>query len=187
MVLVSIVIGLAITHILSALSTCVHRLRGQGEPIHLDAIYLFWVGFILIWLVSFWWWEFKFQEIRTEWSYGLYLFIIGYAISLFLLATILVPNRMQGVVRTFDYFIAGRKWFFGALLFVQAIDIVDAFLKGVEWGIRPQSLVFYVFTIGPAIAGFLFERRSIQLGAAGIAFAAQVIYMFLEMGILGSW
>jgi len=52
MVLVSIVIGLAITHLLSALAACVHRLRGRGEPIELDAVYLLWIVYVLVWLIS---------------------------------------------------------------------------------------------------------------------------------------
>ncbi|MFO7587472.1 MAG: hypothetical protein R6X22_05310 [Gemmatimonadota bacterium] len=97
-VLVSIVIGLAITHLLNALAAGVHRLRGHGEPLRLEAVYLLWVGTLLTWLVSFWWWEFKFQEIEPEWSFGLYLFVISYTVALFLLAAVLVPNRLAGVV-----------------------------------------------------------------------------------------
>jgi hypothetical protein len=69
MVLVSIIIGLAITHVLSALAAAIHRLRGHGDPIRLESVYLLWTGFVLIWLVSFWWWEFKFQDIERAWSY----------------------------------------------------------------------------------------------------------------------
>lgn len=48
MVLVSIVIGLALTHVLSALGAAVHRFRGHGSPIRLEAVYLLWVGFTLL-------------------------------------------------------------------------------------------------------------------------------------------
>src|SRR5210317_292897 len=140
MVLVSIVVALAIAHLLTALSECVRRVRGEGEPIKLDAVFLLWVGYVLIWLISFWWWEFKFQEVVTAWSFGLYLFVIGYAISLFMLAEILVPHRMKGVTDTYIDFVDGRKWFFGTLVFVQAIDIVDTYLKGIEWVMRPASV-----------------------------------------------
>ena len=136
MVLVSIVIALAIAHLLTALSECVRRFRGKGEPIKLDAVFLLWVGDILIWLISFWWWEFKYQEVVAAWSFGLYLFVIGYAISLFMLVEILVPHRMKGVTDTYADFKGGRKWFFGMLLLVQAIDVVDTYLKGFEWVAR---------------------------------------------------
>lgn len=187
MVLVSIVVALAIAHLLTALGECVRRFRGKGEPIKLDAVFLLWVGYVLIWLISFWWWEFEFQEVVTEWSFGLYLFVIGYAISLFILAEILAPNRMQGVTDTYADFRDGRKWFFGTLLFVQAIDIFDSFLKSYEWGIRPASLSIIAVTAALAITGFISERRSVQLGVAIIAFASQLFYVFGELDVLGSW
>jgi hypothetical protein len=187
MVLVSIVIGLAITHLLNALAAGVHRLRGHGEPLRLEAVYLLWVGFLLIWLVSFWWWEFKFQEIESEWSFGLYLFVISYAVSLFLLAAVLVPSRLAGVSDSYTYFMDGRTWFFWGLIFLVGLDTVDSFLKSTEWGLRP----FYLFQSGvmlaAAVAGLLSTRRSVQLLGAAAAFAVQMVYMFREVGVLGTW
>ena len=187
MVLVSIVIALAIAHLLTALGECVRRFRGKGEPFKLDAVFLLWIAFVLVWLVSFWWWEFKFQEVVTEWSFGLYLFVIGYAIALFMLAQILVPHRMSGVTDTYVDFMEGRKWFFGTLLLVQAIDSIDTFLKGYDWGVRPAVLTIVVVNIAIAITGFISERRAVQLGVAGVAFTAQFVYLFQELGVLGSW
>ena len=60
----------------------------------------------------------------------LYLFIVAYAISLFLLAVVLVPTSMDGVGDSYAYFMEGRRWFFGVLLVVVALDVVDTFLKG---------------------------------------------------------
>ncbi|MDH3450606.1 MAG: hypothetical protein OEO18_20895 [Gammaproteobacteria bacterium] len=187
MVLVSIIVALAIAHLLTAVADTVHRLRGQGQPIKLDAVFSIWTGYVLIWLVSFWWWEFKFQEVVTNWTFGLYLFVIGYAIVLFMLAAILVPHRMQGVTDTYVYFVKGRRWFFGTYLFANAIDVFDTFFKSYEWGMRPAVWINYSVIIAVAIAAFITERRSIQLGAAVVAFSAQLIYLFQELGVLGSW
>lgn len=187
MVLVSIVIALAIAHLLTAVAEGIHRFRGHGEPIKIDVVFLLWVGFVLIWLVSFWWWEFKFQETAVEWSYGLYLFIISYAIVLFMLAEILVPHRMRGVSDSYAHFMEGRKWFFGTLLLMQAIDVADTFLKGYEWGMRPEVIATYSVTVSVAVVGIISERRSIQIAAAVVAFASQVLYVSQELGVLGSW
>ena len=187
MVLVSIVVALSIAHLLTALSECVRRIRGKGEPIKLDAVFLLWVGYVLIWLVAFWWWEFKFQDVVTAWSFGLYLFVIGYAIGLFMLAEILVPYRMKGVTDTYVDFRDGRKWFFGTFLLVQAIDFFDTYLKGFEWVMRPASVGIVAVTTAAAIIGFVSERRSIQLGIATIAFSSQLLFLFGELGVLGSW
>ena len=82
MALISIVIGLAITHILAGLGAMAHRLRGHSAPIKLDLVYLLWVGTTFIWLVTFWWWEYKFQEIGFVWTLSAYLFVILYATGL---------------------------------------------------------------------------------------------------------
>jgi hypothetical protein len=187
MVLVSIVVGLAVTHLLNALAAGVHRLRGYGPPVRLEAVYLLWVLFLLTWLVSFWWWEFKFQEIESEWTFALYLFIISYAVALFLLSAVLVPNRLVGVDDSYHYFMDVRRWFFGGMLLVVGLDTIDSFLKSTEWGLRPfylfQSSVFVL----AAVVGIISNRRSVQLAAAVACFAMQLIYMFLEVGVLGAW
>ncbi len=187
MVLVSIVIGLGVTHILTALGSAVHRLRGHGPPIRLEATYLLWVGFVLIWLISFWWFEFKFQSIDIEWTFGLYVFVIFYAILLFLMAVVLVPYRMEGVTDSYEYFMAGRPWFFGALFLTNAVDVVDTFLKGADWGLRPIFLTQVAIWVLACVVGVLSERRSVQLGTAATVFTLQLVYAFQELGILGSW
>jgi hypothetical protein len=186
MTLVSIVVGLALTHILSALGSAVHRLR-HGPPIRLDAVYLLWVGFVLAWLLSFWWWEFKFHDLDIKWTFGLYLFVILYAVVLFLMAVILVPRDMDGVHDSYAYFMAGRRWFFGALLVANAVDFADSLLKGITWALRPDYVVQLVLYIAAAALGVASGRRSVQLGIAVVMFALQLVYTWESLDILGSW
>jgi hypothetical protein len=186
MTLVSIVVGLALTHILSALGSAVHRLR-HGPPIRLDAVYLLWVGFVLAWLLSFWWWEFKFHDLDIKWTFGLYLFVILYAVVLFLMAVILVPRDMDGVHDSYAYFMAGRRWFFGALLLADAVDFADSLLKGIAWALRPDYVVQLVVYIAAAALGVASGRRSVQLGIAVVMFALQLVYTWESLDILGSW
>ena len=72
MVLISIIVGLGITHILSSLASAVHPLRGDGPPVQLEVTYLSWVGFVFVWLVTFWWFEFKWNELALEFGFGLF-------------------------------------------------------------------------------------------------------------------
>lgn len=187
MVLVSIIIGLAIAHVLSAFGAAVQRLRGHEPPIRLEAVYLLWVGFLFIWIVSFWWWEFKFQEVAVEWTFGLYLFIVGYAICLFAAAVVLVPDGMAGVEDSFEYLVSGRRWIFGLLLLATAFDVADTFLKGADWGLRPVYMVQTAVIVGACVVALSSTRRRWHLPAAVAAFGVQFIYMFLEVGILGGW
>jgi len=187
MTLVSIVVGLGLTHVLSALGGAVHRLRGHGRPIRLDPVYLIWVVSVLIWLVSFWWWEFKLRDIDIKWTFGIYLFIISYAIALFLMAVILVPQDMKGVDDSYAYFMSGRRWFFGALIAVNLIDIADSTLKGSAWALRPDYLLQVSTFIVASVIGIRSERRSVQLGVAAAILAIQVAYTWYQLDILGGW
>ena len=183
MVLVSIVIGLALTHVLTAIAAGVHRLRGHGAPLTLDPVYLLWVGYVTIWLVSFWWVEYTFREVQ-EWTFGLYLFVISFAILLFLLAAILVPHRLEGVENSYDYFMRGRRWFFGAFIVAVGFDVVDTVLKGADYAAAPTAHWQAGVHFAVGVTGLASGRRSIQLVAACTSFVLQLLYMFQQLGVI---
>jgi hypothetical protein len=187
MVLISIIVGLGLTHVLGALGAAVHRLRGHGLPIRLDATYLLWVGTVLTWLVSFWWFEFKYQEITTQWTLDLYLFVTFYAISLYLMAVILLPAGMKGITDSYEYFMAGRRWFFGAFFVATAFDVVDSFLKGFDWGMQPSYLTLWAIYIAAGIVGIVSKTRGVQRLAAAVPFVSQIVNIFSDLRVLGSW
>lgn len=184
---VSIVVGLAIGHILAALGVAVNRLRGHGKPIRLDVVYLAWVGFLLVWIVSFWWWEYKFHELHTTWTYGLYLFVLLYAMTLFFLAVLLVPRGMRDLDDSYDWFMADRRWFFATIVFAMVIDLLDSWVKSVEWAFRPWYLLWFATVLVGAIVGVRSENRRVQQVLAVALFVYQVIYTGLELNVLGRW
>jgi len=187
MALVSIVVGLGLTHILSALGVAIHRLRGHGAPIKLDPVYLVWVLSTLILLVSFWWWEFKLQETEIAWSFPVYVFVITYSITYFLIAVILVPDRMEGLSDSFEHFVSVRHWFFGVLLANLFLDIYDTALKGVAWLMRPAYVVPAAIYFSIYVAGMLTKRRSAHLALAILFLATNVLYILLALNVLGRW
>lgn len=183
MVLVSIVIGLALAHVLTAIAAGVHRLRGHGTPLTLDPVYLLWVGYVLLWLVSFWWVEYTFREVH-DWTFGLYLFVISFAILLFLLAAILVPHRLEGVEDSYTYFMKGRRWFFGAFIVGVGFDVADTVLKGSEYAAAPTAHWHAGVYLVVAVVGLASTRQIVQLVAACTAFALSALYMFQQLGVI---
>jgi hypothetical protein len=113
--------------------------------------------------------------------------VILYAVVLFLMAVILVPRDMDGVHDSYAYFMAGRRWFFGALLVANAVDFADSLLKGMAWALRPDYVVQLVAYIAAAALGVASGRRSVQLGIAVVMFALQLVYTWESLDILGSW
>lgn len=124
-IVMGMVIGLGVTRLLSGVARTVqHPTQYRLYPVHLA-----WVASVLLMLVHFWWWEFDLYRVEN-WTFGKYLFIIGYAIVLFLLCAFLFPDSMQDYRSYEDYFYARRGWFFGLLGATYLLDLVDTLLKG---------------------------------------------------------
>jgi len=66
----------------------------------------------------------------SDWTMGLYLFLVCYAVTLFLLQAVLVPRTWDGVMSLKDYFLERRAWFYSLLGFVTILDMIDSYLKG---------------------------------------------------------
>jgi hypothetical protein len=130
MVLTSIIIGLGITYILIGLGTMIERITGHGAPLRLSWPHATWLVTLFVWMVSFWWWEFRLLALVKSWTLAHYFFIITYAVILFLLAVLLLPREWAAINNLDDYFLSKRRWFYSLYLIATVADIVDAWLKG---------------------------------------------------------
>ncbi len=127
-IVMGMVVGLGITRLLAGYAGLIqHPTRAR-----LSAIHLLWGLSILIELVLFWWWEFELYGVKT-WTFGLFAFLIGYAVTLYLLAALIFPDKIDEYEGYEDYFLKRRHWFFGILAVTFALDIVDTLLKGAPY------------------------------------------------------
>ncbi|TGQ38552.1 MULTISPECIES: hypothetical protein [unclassified Mesorhizobium] len=126
-IVMGMVIGLGVTRLLSGLARIIQH-PGQYR---LYLVHLAWVGSVLLMLVHFWWWEFGLYALQT-WTFGKYLFIIFYAVTLFMLCALLFPDSMLDYTSYEDFFYSRRVWFFGLLGATYLLDVVDTMLKGPE-------------------------------------------------------
>jgi hypothetical protein len=127
----AIVLGLALTHVLSGGGRVVHRLAGYGSPIQLDWIHLTWVAHVFSWIVFFWWYSYSWTT-RFEWSLLVFVFLIFYAVTLYLMCVVLVPSDMDDVTDFATYFMSLRTWFFGGVMLLIAVDFADTAVKGMD-------------------------------------------------------
>ncbi len=130
MVLISIIVGLAMAHLLDGVGGIIDRRSGKGPELKLSVAHGAWLVFTFVWLVQLWWREFRFSELHPQWTIELYLFLVTYAVALFLPAVILVPRSWGGVESLDRYFLERRAWFYSGLLAVIVLDVVDSYLKG---------------------------------------------------------
>jgi hypothetical protein len=124
-IVMGMVVGLGVARLLSGVARIIqHPTQYPLYPVHLA-----WVLSVLLLLAHFWWWEFDLFHLE-HWTFGKYLFLIGYAVTLFLLCALLFPDSMLDYRGYEDFFYARRGWFFGLLALSYALDIIDTLLKG---------------------------------------------------------
>lgn len=127
-IVMGMVVGLGITRMLmGTMGIIQHASRPK-----LSIIHLLWAGSILLELVFFWWWEFELSAF-TNWSFGVFFFLILYAVTLFLLGALLFPDKLDGYDGYWDFFVRRRHWFFGIFALTFALDVVDTLIKGAPY------------------------------------------------------
>lgn len=181
MVLTSIIIGLGITHLLTGFAAAIERLAGARDHIRVSVTHACWAGFVFIWLVSFWWWQFRLLGLVSTWTIGRYLFIMAYAVVLYLLAVMLVPRDWDAVGDLDSYFLLKRGWFFSLFLIANLLDLVDSLLKG-GWtymvGTGPMAVGLLAATIPAVIIGITSTNVRVHASMAVVLFVWQIVLLF---------
>lgn len=124
-ILVSLILGLAITRVLSGLSRRI-QLPSRTEGMYTQIV---WAAVILLGAVHFWWWEFGLRSVG-EWHFGTYFFLLTYASLNFLMATLIFPDSVPGHAESESFFMERRRWFFGLFAASFGFDLIDTLIKG---------------------------------------------------------
>lgn len=124
-IVLGMVVGLGLTHLLRQAARIIeHPGRKRVYWVH-----LLWAASMFLYLLSFWWWEYRLILV-TRWTFNLYLFITLYALLLYLLCTLVLPENIDEYRDWRDYFYARRGWFFGLLAMAYLVDLGDTRVKG---------------------------------------------------------
>jgi len=178
-VVISIIVGLCITTLLNGFARFVqHPKRAKVSVLHLG-----WAVSLLLWIIHFWWWEFRLTLV-PQWTFAIYFFIILYAILFYFLCTLLFPSDLHDYSGYEDYFLSRRKWFFGILAATLVADVIDTNLKGsvylhslgVEYPVRIVVGLIVCF-----VAMFVRNRR-VQLGLLALSLLYQVCFILRLYG-----
>jgi len=173
-VVMGIVLGLAMSKLLTGFAGLVQH-PGRYR---LSAVHLLWAASILVELILFWWWEFALSQIQI-WSFGTFVFLISYAITLYLLAALLFPDDIDEYGGYESYFIQRRIWFFGLLAITFVFDAIDTMIKGEEhWSRLSADYVVQVPAgIVLCVVACLSAKRRTHLVLALLHLAYQAYWM----------
>jgi hypothetical protein len=179
-VLVSVVTGLGVVHLLSGVARFIGT-KGRWSPYW---VHLLWTWNVFHYLIFFWWFVWRWSAI-TEWRLVLYLFILLYAVVLYLLCAVLFPPGEEQTDFRVVYF-QNRGSFFGLWVLLIVIDVVDTKIKehyGLSGFGALDILTWITLIAGSLVAA---RSRSHRVHAIwGVAFAVIMsVFEYVNFGAL---
>jgi hypothetical protein len=181
-VLTSIIVGLGIAHLLRGLAGLVQH-PGRYR---LYWVHLLWVAFMFFQMVFWWWWEFNLGKLEI-WYFPNYLFVLIYAVLLYLCCALLFPADLEGYAGFDDYFLSRRAWFFGILAATNVIDLYDTWMKGAEHftNAGTEYLVLTSVSFAILVIAAVTKNRAYHAFAAIASMAYQVQWALTFSFVMG--
>jgi hypothetical protein len=154
-VFISIVIGLAVVHILRGVVQIFIDQEAKPFWIHTG-----WLFYLLYFLPFFWWFTFDWRHHET-WTFPVFFFVVGYAMLVYAFCVTLLPSRAERGVDFEAYFFRNHRRIFSLWAFIKIVDVADSFLKGPEnVAAMPGWYLWYaVFFIGSVVVGAVTPNR----------------------------
>jgi hypothetical protein len=143
-VLISVIFGLALTHLLRGVGRII-QLRRETRPYW---VHIVWALNAVLFVLAIWWGMYWWKGLQ-DWGAEWFFFIAGFAVTIFMWAYVLFPAEFAPGVDFKNYFYENRRWFFGIQTAVFLMDIPETLQKSV-FHLRPVPAV-YPYVVG----GFL--------------------------------
>ncbi len=176
-VLISVIMGLALTHLLRGLGRLM-QLRHEAQPYW---VHIVWTVNALIYVLAIWWGMYWWKDLQ-DWSAAWFFFIAAYAIVLFMWAYMLFPQEFSPDVNFESYFYANRRWLFGIQTFMCLMDIPETLRKG-AMHLRPTPAPYPLFIASLlliSVVGLVTSRRRVHAVLCVAWLVIVLCYMFLS-------
>lgn len=178
-VLISIIVGLGLSHLLSSAARLIqlrHRARLYGPT-------LSWMGSLLLAQIQIWWVAFD-RRADVEWNFFSFLLYLLIPIGAYVLSYLVVPDLEGGeVVDLRASYHANRTWFFGILGGVLGISLGEEYLRSGDI-IRDADALFRLVFLLVACAGVWIRREAFHVVTAALfllLFTAYIGVLFLRL------
>jgi hypothetical protein len=173
-VLLSIVLGLAVTQLLSGFAALVHARRRirMYWPVPLQMVVTLLVA------VQVWWSTFGLHNVR-QWTFAKFLVVLAQSIAVYLMAAFITPE-LQGEAKIDlrEAYFREARWYFGSILAALAISLgKNLILSGsVQTGF---DLAGHVAFAAVALSGLISRRDAVHKLNAPLALMVLSVYIAL--------
>lgn len=174
-VLLSIILGLGLTQLLTAIGRLVRhrrRVRTYWLP-------LLWAVVLLVIYVQVWWTMFGLRRMQT-WTFFSFLIVLLQTATLYLMTAVALPEEIgEAGVDLAAYYNEHHRWFFGFFLATLVVSVLkDVVLSGQLP--TALNLVFHGAFGATCILALLNDRRRVQ-EAVGVMSA---VFILVYIGLL---
>lgn len=176
-VLISVILGLALTHLLTGWT----RLIEMRRKVRIYWVQVVWTVAIAFYLLVLWWGMFWWKHL-TEWPIEWFFFLAAYAIALYIVASLLFPSKIEEGVDFEAYFFENRVWFFGLFLICLLLDIPETLAKGVDH-LRDVPVLYRIFMPGwlaIAVLGLVSRNRRLHMLLAPAYLISLLAYVVIS-------
>jgi len=173
-VLLSIILGLAITQILKGI---------RGWALSRARVVVYWPTLILAALLLFvsvqsWWAMFGMRGIPV-WTFGMFAVVLLQITILYMLAALVLPDFFgEQTIDLRQHYFAQRKLFFGLFVLVLLVSIAKDLVLGGTWP-APMNLAFHVVFIVLMLSAALSEREWYHKALAALGPLVFIVYVAL--------
>lgn len=173
-VLVSVIFGLALTHLLTGLS----RIIQMRSHVRVYAVHVLWTLNIMLYVLGLWWGMYWWKHLQ-DWTIERFLFLSAYASVIYLLSALLYPHEVAEGFDFEEHFESNRRWFFGVFLLALLLDVPETLSKGISHlrDAPAQYVMFVPSMLVLGLVGFLCRDRRAQFVVALLVLFALVLYL----------
>jgi hypothetical protein len=180
-VLLSIIVGLAVTQVLQGY----RGLLLARRRVRLSAPVLIWSGLLLVIATQAWWASFGLR-LKTEWDFVSFAAVLLQMVLLYMLAGLIIPDVPAGsTIDLREHFESHRRAFFGFLLALLASSVAKDVIVNHALP-SALNLAFHGVLALTAAVGLWARSTRVQLALAIFAALGIMTYIALLFARLGS-
>jgi hypothetical protein len=158
-VLISVILGLALAHLLRGLS----KLIQHRATIKICWVHVVWTINLIAYVLAVWWGMTNWNKLQT-WTTELFFFLSFYSIVIFMLTSQFFPAEFPADMDFPKYYYSNTRWIFGMLILALLIDVPETVWKQVMHlrDVPAQYVYFLPGLLAIAVISALSKNRRVH-------------------------
>ncbi|MGY3587543.1 phosphoglycerol transferase MdoB-like AlkP superfamily enzyme [Bradyrhizobium sp. USDA 4341] len=185
---IRIIVGMILGISVARLVTGVTRFIQHPGKERIDLLHLGWAVFVFLSIIHFWWFEFALSGI-ARWTFESYFLLICYSVVFVMLSAMAFPDNVGDHSGLSEYFWDHRNTFYGLILILLLVDVLDTLLKGSSYYHQVYGWYYPIrqgLLIGGTIGALISNSKRYHVLFVAFALVFQVAWIASLFDVIGS-